>query len=224
MPSPYQPAPGSDPLWDAYLAQYGQGTEAATRTAGQRKTSALSARDQALRDIEANAQSGRDQIMAAMLARGMYGSGETTERMSDYEAQLARQRSGAESGYSEQVGGIDAWLANELGRLMAERESQAATSQQRTHDREVEDFFRQQQLAALRAQAGAPIGGGGWYGQPTPPAPPRPPAPSYTPRQAPRPAPRQPTPPPPSWGVPQPVGRVSGYGGSRYTSGYRGPQ
>jgi hypothetical protein len=205
MPA-YAPARGVDPLFDAYLARYSQGRAGATRSAGQRKTAALTARDQALREIESAGAAGREQINTAMLQRGMFRAGETTERQAQFAADLANRRRSAESGYSTQIGGINAWLANELARLEAERTGQAAESQKRVYDRNLRNYFlalasqTPQPAPAARADTGgsgggvrrSSGGGGGGYRAPARAPAPRPAAP-VAPRPAPAPVFNKPT-------------------------------
>lgn len=129
--SAYNPAPGTDPEWDAYMATF-------TAQATQRNAEAAAARarlateyESGIAMLDARAPGQRRDLEAGLLSRGIGRSGEAMRRAASLEADLYQQRADADRARLEGYNAIETGLTGSLTDLAAAREGQIAASRLR---------------------------------------------------------------------------------------------
>lgn len=170
MPTPYDVAVNTDPIWDAWMSNYeprrvdAEGRYRLNRTATDQDYQA------ALAALQSRGLEAARGIDTSMLARGVYNSGETTRRRGDLTTELAGARDTADRGYLSRVGELDASRASTLSALEAEREMQVAESRERVARaaRDEEDRIAAEAAnAGTTETAGTATGGAAWSGPPS---------------------------------------------------------
>ena len=166
------PGMGMDPMFIAYQAQYDANRTGLDRDRTLRKTRAQLDYEQALRDLEQQGLVSARDTDTSLLSRGVYRSGERTERQNDLGLVLGEGRQRADATLADQTGQVDADYERALTQLNADREMQVVQSKSRVADA--------QRTGA--ADAGMLAGGGATSAPPAGASSPRPPAgPSTTP-------------------------------------------
>ncbi len=152
---------GEDPLWDAYLAEYGYKTSRAREDSAVRRTRSDENYREALKELETSGVVGGRNINTNMLSRGVFGSGEQINRRTELAQSLTRARDTTNRTYSDTVGGIDRDLADELTGYDIERERQVADARMRKTEKEREAA---EEALGLSGSSGGGSGGGGGGG------------------------------------------------------------
>jgi hypothetical protein len=129
--SVYNPPPGTDPVWDAYLAEFTARVANRNAAAELRKRRVQADADAVLASIDFNAPDQRRDLEGSLLARGVGRSGEALRRRADLEADLLAARASADKQRVDALEGIDFDLVAEMVELAAERERQIAESRLR---------------------------------------------------------------------------------------------
>lgn len=127
----YNPTPGSDPDWDAYMATF-------TAQVAQRNAEAAMARnrlqteyDAGVAQLDYQAPGARKDLEASMLSRGVGRSGEAVRRAGELESDIYSQRAAADRARLEGYQTIDQGLTGNLTDLAAQREAAIADSRLR---------------------------------------------------------------------------------------------
>lgn len=129
--SVYNPAPGTDPTWDAFLATFTAQTARRNAEADQARGRISFAYDDALASLTAAEPTRRKTLESSLLARGVGRSGEAQRRRTDLEGDLYRQRADADRARLEGLATIDSGLETALTDLAAQREQEIAASRLR---------------------------------------------------------------------------------------------
>jgi len=117
---------GSDAGYAAWLAQAklrGSNTQA---DAKMRKAQSDEAYRQALQDIELQGTNGRRTLQGNMLQRGIFRSGETDRRRTEFDAAIEQGKERSKTAWSNQYGAIDADERNALAGLSLEGTQQVS--------------------------------------------------------------------------------------------------
>lgn len=132
--SAYNPAPGTDPEWDAYMATF-------TAQVAQRNAEARAARQRlateyeaGIASIDARTPGQRRELEAGLLAKGIGRSGEAMRRAASLEAAVYQQKADADRARLEGYNAIETGLTGSLTDLAADREAQIAASRLRLLD------------------------------------------------------------------------------------------
>lgn len=158
MASVYDIATNTDPLWDAYLAEYGGRQAQARADSDVRRGKAKLDYDQALRDLEQKGLVGRRNLDTNLLARGVYRSGESGRRRDELTTGLRQARDDTDVAYANTMGTIDADLQRALDELDYGREQQIAASRTRISERDMnERKYQEEQRLKQEAASAAPM-------------------------------------------------------------------
>jgi len=142
---------GSDAGYAAWLAQAklrGSNTQA---DAKMRKAQSDEAYRQALQDIELQGTNGRRTLQGNMLQRGIFRSGETDRRRTEFDAAIEQGRERSKTAWSNQYGAIDADERNALAGLSMEAAQQVSQAMLR----DALAAYQAQQTAAAAPVAAA---------------------------------------------------------------------
>lgn len=112
---PYQP--GTDPTYDAWLAQYMNSKNTAGEDAEQRRRDAQHQYDDQVAAIGQQAGTDRQTLQANMLQRGVFNSGETGVRQAQLEAGVLQQNTAAQTGFTTTGDGITSDLQKAIADL-----------------------------------------------------------------------------------------------------------
>lgn len=129
--SAYNPAPGTDPVWDAYVAEFTARVANRNAAAELRRRRTQADADATIAAIDFAAPDQRKSLEGSLLARGVGRSGEALRRRADLESDLLGARSAADKSRVDTLEAIDMDLATELTDLAADRERQIAESRLR---------------------------------------------------------------------------------------------
>lgn len=127
----YNPKPGEDPEWDAYVATYTNKLRKAQADADFAKSRLKSEYDLALGNLDAAAPQQRDNLESSLLSRGVGRSGEALRRHSDLESGFVQQKDTATRALLEGQATTDQQMQGAEADLAAEREGQIGLSRDR---------------------------------------------------------------------------------------------
>lgn len=127
----YNPAPGTDPVYDAYMATFA--AQVATRNAETEmgRSRLQSEYDAGLAKLGDMQVGDRRNLESSLLARGVGRSGEAMRRAGELETDYATRRTDASRALAEGYASLDQGLAGYLAELAAQREGAIAESRMR---------------------------------------------------------------------------------------------
>lgn len=144
MATPYDLAPQTDPIWDAFLAQYGWQQQQAKANAGLKRTTEDQRYAKALDDLVQRGLTSNTNLSTNLLSRGVFTSGEAQTRRDELANTLARARADADTTYAQNQARIAADERSALDSLDFSREREVAASRERLAEKK-----RQADAAAL---------------------------------------------------------------------------
>ena len=144
MATPYDLAPQTDPIWDAFLAQYGWQQQQAKANAGLKRTTEDQRYAKALDDLVQRGLTSNTNLSTNLLSRGVFASGEAQTRRDELANTLAKARTDADTTYAQNQARIAADERSALDSLDFSREREVAASRERLAEKQ-----RQSDAAAL---------------------------------------------------------------------------
>ena len=144
MATPYDLAPQTDPIWDAFLAQYGWQQQQAKANAGLKRTTEDQRYAKALDDLVQRGLTSNTNLSTNLLSRGVFDSGEAQTRRDELANTLAKARTDADTTYAQNQARIAADERSALDSLDFSREREVAASRERLAEKQ-----RQADAAAL---------------------------------------------------------------------------
>ncbi len=142
----YQPAAGTDPVWDAFVAQM-QARESALandRAYVQRQIEAGTNRG--LEDLGRNAEKGRQNIGIGLRSRGITRSSVAADKLAGFEGDIAYQQQAIRRAADEQRLAGDRSYSTAIADLYAQREGEVGNSQMRIRDAEERRRLQQAEM------------------------------------------------------------------------------
>lgn len=142
---------GSDPAYQAWLAQADYQGKNALSQARLRKGQLDEAYKQALADLERESVTGRRNVQTNALQRGIFHSGENDRRKQEYDAQITQAQARAQQALVDQQGQVDQGLQSTYANLS----TQGATNVSQAMLRDALAQYNATQAQSAQAQ-GAP--------------------------------------------------------------------
>lgn len=127
----YNPPPGTDPEWDAYVAGYTAKVANANADAARGRAMLQNTYDAGLATLQQQLPLQEQSVEAGLLARGIGRSGEAARRRATVQQNYLSQLNEADRNRVEGMSNLDATLASNITNLAADREAQIAQSRLR---------------------------------------------------------------------------------------------
>jgi len=131
MATPYDIAPQTDPIWDAFLARYGWEQSKAKADADLKRSQEDQRYADTLDELVQRGLKSNNDLSTNLLARGVFASGEAGTRRDELANTLAKARTSADTTYAQNKASIDAGERNALDSLDLSRETEVANSRER---------------------------------------------------------------------------------------------
>lgn len=127
----YNPAPGTDPVWDAYLATYTAKAKMADIDAQRQRDLLAQSHTAARATLDEQTPGRRRDLEGSLLAAGVGRSSRAMRNRSDLESDIVRSYQSADDSYRAGSESIDSTYARLIAEMAAEREGAIAESRLR---------------------------------------------------------------------------------------------